>query len=88
VFASLRLDAFIGGDYEQHQVDAAHARQHVAHKALVAGNIDEAQAQLAAIGGGKFEVGKPYVNRNAAPLFFFEAVGIDAGQSFTSAVLP
>src|SRR5208282_5976495 len=41
MFASLRLDPFIGGDDQQHHVDAAHARQHVAHKALVAGDIDE-----------------------------------------------
>ena len=82
VFASLRLDPFIGGDDQQHQVDAAHARQHVAHKALVAGDIDEAQANSAAIGGGEFEVGKADVDGDAAPLFFFEAVGIDAGQGF------
>ena len=27
-------------------------------------------------------MGKSDVNRDAAPLFFFEAVGIDAGQGF------
>ncbi len=82
MFASLRLDPFIGGDYEEHQVDAAHAGKHVAHKALVAGNVDEAQPNPAAIGGRKFEVGKPDVNRDAAPLLFFEAVGVNAGQGF------
>ena len=88
VFASLRLDPFIGGNYEQHQVDAAHARQHVAHKALVTGDIDEAQPNPAAIGSGEFEVGKPNVNRDAAPFFFFEAVGINAGQGFHQRRLP
>ena len=82
VFASLRLDPLIGGDYEQHQVDAADARKHVAHKTLVAGDVDETQAKPAAIGGGKFEVGKSDVDGDAAPLFFFEAVGINAGQGF------
>src|SRR5208337_3316465 len=80
VFASLRLDSFIGGNYQQHQVDAAHAGEHVAHKALVTGNIDETEANRATIGGGEFEVGKSYVDGDAAPLFFFEAIGVDAGQ--------
>ena len=82
MFASLRLDAFIGGDDQQHQVNSAHACQHVAHKALVAGHIDEAYANPAAIGGGEFEVSKPDIDRNATPLFFFETVGINAGQRF------
>src|SRR5208283_6221061 len=82
VFAGLRLDAFIGGDDQQHQVDPAHARQHVAHETLVAGDIDKAHANPAAIGSGEFEVGKADVNGDAAPLFLFEAVGINAGQAF------
>ena len=82
MFASLRLDAFIGGYDQQHQVDAAHARQHVAHEALVAGDVDEAYANAAAVGGGEFEVSETDIDRNAAPLFFFQAVGINAGQRF------
>ncbi len=42
VLASLRLDGFVGGNHQQHQVDAADAGQHVADEALVAGHIDEA----------------------------------------------
>src|SRR6266849_6274068 len=82
MFASLRLDPFIGGDYEQHQVDAADACKHVAHKALVAGDIDKTQANFAAIGGGEFEVGEADVDGDATPFFFFEAIGVNAGQGF------
>ena len=44
VLAGLRLDGFVGRDHQQHQIDAADAGQHVAHKALVAGDIDQANA--------------------------------------------
>ena len=46
MLARLRLDGFVGGDHHQHQVDAAHAGQHVAHKALMAGNVDETELKL------------------------------------------
>ena len=55
VLAGLRFDRFIGGDHENDQVDAADAGQHVAHEALVAGDIDKAEAQtVAAVGRGQF----------------------------------
>ena len=43
MLARLRLDRFVGGDHEQHQVDAADAGQHVLDEALVPGHVDEAQ---------------------------------------------
>src|SRR5882762_4143069 len=48
----------------------------------MAGDVDETHPNPAAIGSGEFEVGKSNVNGDAAPLFFFEAVGINAGQGF------
>ena len=48
VLARLRLDGFVGGDHEQHQVDAADAGEHVLDEALVAGHVDEAEAQVRA----------------------------------------
>ena len=39
----LRHDAVVGGDGEQHQVDAMGARQHVFDETLVARNIDDAR---------------------------------------------
>ena len=34
------------------------------------------------LGAGRFEVGKADVDGDAAPLLFFEAIGIDAGERF------
>ena len=45
VLAGLRLDGFVGGDDEEHQVDAADAGEHVLDEALVAGDVDEAEAR-------------------------------------------
>ena len=78
VLAGLRLDGFVGRDHEQHQVDAAHPGQHVLDEALVAGDVHEAQAQR----GRQLEVREAEVDGDAAPLLFFQAVGIDPGQRF------
>ena len=77
VLAGLRLDGFIGGDDEQHQVDAAHAGQHVLYEALVAGDIHESQKERRR----QLEMRKPKIDGDAAALFFLQAVGVDACQS-------
>ncbi len=76
VLAGLRLDGFVGRDDEQHQVDAAHAGQHVLDEALVAGHVHEAQPQV----GRQLQVGEAQVDGDAAALLFLQAVGVDAGQ--------
>ena len=76
VLAGLRLDGFVGRDHEQHQVDAAHAGQHVLDEALVARDVDEAQAQR----GRQLQVREPQVDGDAAPLFFLQPVGVDPGE--------
>src|SRR6266403_5034267 len=43
MFAGLRLDGFVRGDYQQHQVDSGGAGQHVGDEALVSGDIDKAE---------------------------------------------
>ena len=58
VLARLRLDGFVGGDDEQDEVDAAHAGEHVADEALVAGDVDEAEADFSA-GRVKLRCAKP-----------------------------
>jgi len=81
MFSRLRLDAFVGGDDQQDEIDAADSREHIADKALVARDIDKAEAKsVAAIKGGKFQVGESDVNGDAAPLFFFESVSVDPSQ--------
>src|SRR5215472_12031167 len=88
MLAGLRLDRFVGGDHQQHQVHAADPRQHVAHKALVAGNIDEAKAQLLAVGRVQFQMSKAEIDGDAPPLLLFQTVGVDPGQSFHQRGLP
>ena len=46
------------------------------------GTSTKPMRMVLAVGGGEFEVSKTDIDRNAAPLFFFEAVGINAGQRF------
>ncbi len=52
VLAGLRLDAFVGGDDQQHQINSADPGQHVADEALVAGNVDETDANRSFLGPG------------------------------------
>src|SRR5208337_5136470 len=58
VFTSLRLDGFVGCDYEEHQIDAADSCQHVAHEAFVAGNVHETNADRLSRRPREIEVGK------------------------------
>ena len=82
VLDGLRLDAFIGRDHEQDEIDAADPREHVAHEALVSGDIDEAETQVFAARRFQIEVRKSNVDGDAAALLFFETIGIDAGERF------
>ena len=76
VLAGLRLDGFVGRDDEQHQVDSAHAGEHVLDEALVAGHVHEAQPQS----GRQLQVGEAQIDGDAAALLFLEAVRVDAGE--------
>ena len=48
MLAGLGLDAFVGGDDQQHKVDTPNAGQHVADEALMARDIHESQAKVLA----------------------------------------
>ena len=76
VLAGLRLDGFVGRDDEQHQVDSAHAGEHVLDEALVARHVHEAQAQR----GRQLQVGETQVDGDAAAFLFLQAVRVDAGE--------
>src|SRR5437867_1183693 len=80
VLARLRLDALVSGDHEQHEVNPTNSREHVAHEALVAGDIHESEAQALVIGSGQFEMRKPQINRYSTAFFFLEAIGVNAGE--------
>ena len=78
----LRLDAFIGRDDEQDEIDAADAGEHVAHEALVSRDVDETEAQVFVVCRLQIQVRKADVDGDAAALLFFETIGIDAGERF------
>src|SRR5262249_32573178 len=60
--------------------DAGSASEHVLDEALVAGDIDDAETVVAEVQAGKTDV-----DRDAAGLFFGQAVAIDAGERFDQA---
>ena len=76
------IDAVVGGDDQQREIDAADAGQHVAHEALVAGHVDEADR---AAPSARRQVGEAEIDRDAARLFLRQAVGVDAGQRLAPA---
>ncbi len=76
VLARLRHDAVVGGDAEQVAVDAAGPRHHVAHEALVAGDVDQAQPAPR----GQVEGREAQLDGDAARLLGGQAVGVAAGE--------
>ena len=84
VLARLRFDGLVTGDDQHDQIDAAHARQHVLHKALVAGNVDESDAQILA----QIQMSEPQIDGDAAALLFLPAVGVGAGEGQDQRRLP
>src|SRR5712691_8927658 len=77
MFAGLRLDGFVRGNDEQHEVYPARSRQHVAHEAFVSGDVNKTDSNTIF-----FQECKPQVDGDPASLFFFEAVRVRSGQGF------
>ena len=75
VLARLRHDRVVGGDDEHGQVDAGGAGEHVLDEALVAGHVDDAEAEVAQVEGGEADV-----DGDAAGLLLGQAVAVDAGE--------
>ncbi len=76
MFASLRHDRFIRGDYQQNEIDTGNSGEHIFNESLVAGNIDEAEAETR----GELQVSETQIDGNAPALFFFQAIRVDSGQ--------
>ncbi len=77
VLDRLRHDAVVSGHDQQHEIDAGRPGHHVAHEALVAGHVYDADLADAR----KLEVREAEINGHAAALFLGQAVGVDAGQA-------
>jgi len=73
--AGLGLDGFVRGDYQEDQVDSAAPASMLVTKPLVSGDVDKAEPYA-----GFFQEGETKIDGDAAALFFFEAVGMRAGQ--------
>ncbi len=70
MFARLWLNRFISSNDEKDQIDADYASQHVFDEPFMARYVYKTEAQVA----GKLQVREAEVYRNAALLFFLEAV--------------
>ena len=75
MLAGLRHHPLVGGDDQQHDADAAEAGERVVQEPFVAGDVDEADLEVAAL-----EVGEAEVDRDPARLLLGPAVAVDAGQ--------
>ncbi len=76
VLARLRHNAVIGGDHQEHDIDAGRARHHLAHELLMTRYVDDAHTAPA----GQIELRESKLDRDAAGLFLGEAIGIGAGE--------
>ena len=82
MLARLRHYRLVGRDDQQHTVDAARAREHVADEPLVARHVDERQRRLAVQVGREAEV-----DCDAPRLLLDQPVGIDAGERLDQGAL-
>ena len=80
VLAGLGLDGFVGRNHQQDEIDASDACQHVAHEALVAGDVDKAEVQRFAGRAQQVHVGEAQIDGDAAALFFLEPVRVNPGE--------
>ena len=76
MLARLRHHAVVGGDDQQHEIDAGRAGQHVVHEFLVARHVDEAEHGAVR----RRQIGEAEIDGDAARLLLLQPVGIDAGQ--------
>ncbi len=76
VLARLRHHALVGGDHQQHEVDAGGARHHRPHQSLVAGHVHHRKARAT----GQVERREAQLDGDAARLLFGEPVAVDAGE--------
>ena len=76
VLARLRHHAFVGGDDQHGEVDAADAGEHVLDEVLVAGHVDDADLFAAR----QLQPGEAEVDGHAPVLLLLQAVRVDAGQ--------
>ena len=83
MLAGLRHDRLVRRDDEQHAVDAAGAREHIADEPFVPRHVDERELRVAMAVRRE-----PEVDRNPPGLFFLQPVRINPGQCLDQGALP
>ncbi len=76
VLHGLRHHAVVGGDHQQKEVDTGGPGHHGAHEALVAGNVDDAEATAVR----QLQLGVPELDGDAPLLLLAQTVGVLAGE--------
>ena len=76
VLPGLGHDPLVRGYHQQHQVHAADSGDHGPDETLVAGDVNDPEAQVPR----QFQVGEAELDGNAARLLLLQAVRVDAGQ--------
>lgn len=76
MFDRLWHDAVVGRRHEKHEVDAGCAGKRVVDKALVAGDVNEAEHLIA----GQPQAGIAEVDLESPLFLLLEPIGVDAGQ--------
>ena len=71
----LRHNAVIGRDDEHNDIDAGRTGEHIPHKTLVAGNVDERYAFVS-----RSQLRKPDIDRDTAAFFIRQTVRVNARQ--------
>src|SRR5260370_30209087 len=77
MLARLRLNRFIGCNYQQHNIDAGRSSKHVPDEPFMSGDIHEAKSHVTLI-----QECKTQIDCDASAIFFFPTVRMPAGQSF------
>ncbi|WEF52431.1 hypothetical protein AFIC_000917 [[Pseudomonas] carboxydohydrogena] len=76
MFDGLRHDAVIGGNHQQREIDSGRTGEHVVNEAFVPRHVDKTKNAAPR----HRQIGKTEIDRYAARLLFFQAIGIDARQ--------
>src|SRR5258708_19323472 len=75
MFAGRWLDGVVGGNYQQHHINTGRAGKHVADESFVAGDVHKSETHAAFL-----QECEAQIDSDAAALFFFEAIGMSAGE--------
>ena len=80
MFSRLWLDRFVSRNHQQHEIETAGPRQHVAHKSFMPRHVDKTDAHVI-----QLEKREADIQSNASAFLFLQAVRMGAGESLDQA---